>query len=799
MVAGVLLLLMGSIPTSSTATVPPILPTPKGLPDAPFTVVADRLVAQDGVYVAQGEAVLRRQDALLYADQISFDETRGIAIAEGHVTAVEGKAVLSCRRVEMKVPELVGGIEVAELRVKTALPKELLDRLPPEKLRAYGEEEMILSAGRLVRTGERTFEVKGGAFTVCDCGEDEAPSWKIGASRAEVDLDSGAWLHWPVFYAKDIPVFALPVFYYPLGDRRSGLLTPRLSFSPVTGPAVAQPVYFVLGRSWDTTLEAGYLSSRGPAAGAELRWAPSQDSAGQARASLIFDFGVRDPMTGDYDKARASPIPRYALAMGHLTRFDVTTELAVDINALGDPAYLNDFADQFLERQTETARSRITVAHSAPSGVRVAGGLQLLQDLRPAAYAAILEETGEELREVSLFSGRLPAAGGTASGPGGIRYRFAQIRLDAPPHQLLPDLPFAAQARAVVDAFAAPRPEVPRFVRADLRPELFVPIDLFGVMTLEPSVAGRGTVWGGRFESESVDATRFAVIGRASLYTTLWRDYGGVVHRIRPEIEYLLIPRVWQGGDDVFETNDEIDELGSVSQVRARLMTDLITPSGAPLALLDAWFGRDFRVFGEEEEGRGNSEIVLRGAAPLTPSGWPVTATVDLRAAVDPDDAVLTDLYAALSMTVPYVTFGAAYLQLDDQMLLYPFVAPEELVPSHTIDVSSYVPLDEFRATPAVDRIDFQPWSSFRGFRGSLRLSPYEAVTITFDINLALDEPDAAMLEDERSIVRDTRTAVRWDSPCDCWSAELIMTTARDRPGIPGFQFALDLSRLGGL
>ena len=70
-----------------------------------------------------------------------------------------------------------------------------------------------------------------------------------------------------------------------------GLLTPRPSYSAVTGPSIAQPVYFVLGESWDTTLEASYLSDRGFGSALELRWAPTVDSSGELRGSLILDFG----------------------------------------------------------------------------------------------------------------------------------------------------------------------------------------------------------------------------------------------------------------------------------------------------------------------------------------------------------------------------------------------------------------------------------------------------------------------------------------------------------------------------
>ena len=265
-----------------TATVAPVFRPPANLPDAPFSVTADRLSAEGGLYVAEGNVVLRRQGAVVRADRIELDEKRGVAIAEGNVTAAEGTSVMTCRRVETKIPELTGGLEQGRIRVKSELPKELLDRLTAKELETYGEDEMILEAEKLDRTGEKTFEVDGGSFTVCDCGEDSTPSWRIEASSAELDLDEGALLWWPVFYAKQVPVFALPAFYFPLGERRTGLLTPRPSYSQIAGPSVTQPLYVTLGRSADLTFEASYLSERGPGAGSRSGGHPPRLRAGSS-------------------------------------------------------------------------------------------------------------------------------------------------------------------------------------------------------------------------------------------------------------------------------------------------------------------------------------------------------------------------------------------------------------------------------------------------------------------------------------------------------------------------------------
>jgi hypothetical protein len=112
-----------------------------------------------------------------------------------------------------------------------------------------------------------------------------------------------------------------------------------------------------------------------------------------------------------------------------------------------------------------------------------------------------------------------------------------------------------------------------------------------------------------------------------------------------------------------------------------------------------------------------------------------------------------------------------------------------------TIDASEYV-----SAAALDDPFAEKPWSRFRGLIGSIRVRPYAPLTIAFDIGLTIDDPAALLAAyGSRSVVRDTRTSIRWDSPCDCWSAELAVTTARDRPDLPGVQFSLDLARLGGL
>lgn len=776
------------------------------LKSAPFSVQADRLVAERGRYVAQGRVRFERQGAVIYADKLTFDEKDGYVIAEGSVTALEGNTVLTCAYVKTKVPELLGGLQKGELRIKSVAPGL---QLSASALRRHGEDQLILQAEQMERTSARTFDVKSGSFTACDCGDDKSPSWRIRAGSASVDLDDGVWLYWPVFQVHDVPVFALPIYYLPLGDRRTGFLLPKPSYSSVIGAGISVPFFITLGRSWDSTIEASYYSARGPAAGMELRWAPSERSRGQIRARTVFDFGApkAEPnFFSIFEKSRTSPRYRFVIDADHSTRWSAG-HLAVDLNVLGDPAYLGDFADRFLSRQAEFTRSRIT-AEGRAGPLRIRGGLQLMQDLRGISYQGVQSD----FRDVQLLSGqfRVSESNGAFFGPGAVRYRFADLRADAPA-MALASSPYGAllnDARLLVSAFSAPRPDLTRFARADLREALIAPIDLGGLGTFEVSAAVRATVWGGRADGENVSRARVAPIFNARLFTELSRRFeslSGAYHSIRPQLDYALIPTVWRGGDDVFETRDEVDQLRAVSQFRARIDTDLWSAKGQRLGGLECFWGYDLNPLGSGE-GEGSSEVVIRGDINVSPKRWPVTGSLNGRVVVDPMQGTVNELFAGVRLADRRGdSLSVIYGQLSDSPARYNFVAPEELVPSATFDRSVYIPVERFYDTTQIDvddRLNISPWGEYRGLNLNATIKPLDALTLSFNAVLSFDNADDLQAAyngvASTSILRSTRSALRWDSPCQCWNAQLLVTTARDREGV-SVNLAVDLARLGSV
>ncbi len=745
--------------------------------------------------------VFRRAAKLVYADRMRFDEARGMIVAEGHVSAVDGKTVVSCERLTLRVPELVGGVANAEIRVKAKEPL-LMPKAPDPRTwaRRAGRDEMILDARRLERVDARSFEVEDGAFTACDCGDDTRPSWRIRASHASVDLDSGAFLQWPVFYVQDVPIFALPAFYLPLGDRRSGLLAPRLMlFSDMRGAlTVTQPFYWALGRSYDLTFDASYLSSRGFGTAVEGRYAPSERTRGFVKANVLFDFGERQP-NGLFQKKRSSPIVRYALTGTHDTRFS-HSRIRSDLNLVLDPQYIVEFGDQFVSRQAEYARSRATWSFNKEPGLRGTIGLNLMQELRPVWYS----QNAADPRTLNLLSSTVP-------GPGEIRYRFLEMRLDMAPRPMA-SLPFVTEATLTGQVLAAPRPEVLRFARADLRPQWSWPMNILGLFVLEPSVAGRITVWAGHQDGASALASRAAVIGRARLFTEFTKAYGNMIHRVRPEFDYLLIPKVW-GGLEAFQNDDEISQLSSVSQVRARLLSDFWSQKdGRRVGGLVATMGRDAKPpASEAESGKGVSELVVEGDWSFTPGFFPFGLTLEALLAFDTKQKQYTEFQGGISLFARGGhRISARFGRFRGTLPQYSFVAPEELVPSRTIDTGVYLPLAEYRSLGAAPedeprQRDVAPYSAFKGLNLSVTSKPLAFVralsplSLAFDAGFTFEHPDEDI--SGSAVLRNLSLALRWDSPCRCWNGTLTFRTQRvlGRLESPSFGFSIDLARLGGV
>lgn len=776
----------------------------------PFVLTADRMIADERFVRALGHVRLRRGDLELTAGSMTIDRKRNRVLVERlsesssdpsgagpssgeDIRIREGRAVATCGRVELSFPELLGALESATIEVRGS----------------DGRAELTLSAPRIERTAPRELEIDGGfSFTPCDCsrpGESVSatPLWSIGSASADVNLDSGVLLSWPIFYVYDVPVFALPAFYVPIGDRRSGLLAPRVHGGSATGLALHEPAYLVLGRSADLTLEPGFLFSRGLSIETEVRWADEASRVSALRLSVLLDEGLRQ---GDgWTRARESVLPRFFLSGGAETSV-FGGHLGLELGLAGDAAWLSELADGYTTRQVDESLSR--ASYVIPGRVRVALGLSLVEDLR--AFRTPLAP-GEELREVPILSARRP-------GPGDATQRLLELRVDALPYSLTAwpgstsAISLLGEAKLSVSGFVAPAPGAPRYIRADFRPSLSVPMSLFGVLAIEPGAALRLTGWSGRLERQAKDQSRVGVIVRNVASTELLDGGSERIHRIRFAIDHVISPYVAGGpnpsdcthvegterckASETFDREDEVDLLAEVHQLALRVETDLLDDRGRRAWYLGAEYTRDFGLSGNR--GLGSGPLMVRAASRLSLGSASLGLTGRLGLGLSDASLELLDASAELRLG-PKLGIAASISKRTSALPASDRIAPEEVAPSSTLR-ADYVNPAEFSREVVSGRLDLERWSPGFGATAGLVIKPWPwlglSASAIFDFDAVPSNPPTGLEDLLGPKVRNVVGSLSLVPPCDCAELGVSIDLARDREG-PDFSFFLELARLG--
>ncbi|HOX45237.1 MAG TPA: hypothetical protein PK668_16700 [Myxococcota bacterium] len=326
----------------------------------PVRVEAGRLESDQGGrhLLLRGGVQVHAQDLELAAEWMEVWTEEERATLAGGVRIRRRGSALVAERLELDRRHARALLFRATVLVKEVPPRDLPGSCPPAAvLVADGRNQLRLQALRWRREGGR-WRLEEARLTACDCGPDEAPTWELWASEADVVPDERAWLRWPVLALKGVPAFALPLAYLPLGERRTGLLVPELNYSGRDGVVLGESLFVTLGEHADTTLSLDWFQERGLRERLELRAAPWRRVWLEARVAHIAD-----------DKAEAEA------ALGRRAgRQRVWGELAawadlprrVDVRAAlrlyGDSDIPRDFASDLLGRAMDQAPSALALA-----------------------------------------------------------------------------------------------------------------------------------------------------------------------------------------------------------------------------------------------------------------------------------------------------------------------------------------------------------------------------------------------------------------------------------------------------
>jgi LPS-assembly protein len=267
-----------------------------------------------------------------FADHLENYRASGRVTARGNVLFVSPGNRISAERMEFNTHTRTGTFYVAfgMVTLRDAPNPSLFGSQEPEAY-FWGEE--------LHKLGPKKYRLKHGAFTTC---VQPTPRWHLVAGTVTLNLDDYAILKNAVLSVKGVPLFYLPIMYYPIQDedRATGFLMPIYGNSTYRGHTISNQFFWALGRSQDATLVHDWFSRTGQGYGGEYRYIRSATADGNAQAYLTkehsFELGGNTVEPRESVKLRGSmreQLPGRIRASAYVDYFsDVTLQQVYNQN-----------------------------------------------------------------------------------------------------------------------------------------------------------------------------------------------------------------------------------------------------------------------------------------------------------------------------------------------------------------------------------------------------------------------------------------------------------------------------------
>jgi LPS-assembly protein len=287
---------------------------------------ADHIVVNRDTIDARGDVYIRQDQYSIYAGHIHIDLNTKEMTANHSVLAQFRHTCIAGNRLWLNINS-----EMATIHEGTLF---------------YEPGSLYIKGNVIEKTGKDTYQVDKIVVTGCDICD---PDWSISGNDVHVTIDGYARMWHGTFSVKQIPVFYMPFFIFPVKqDRQTGLLFPFAEHSSRKGWLYQQPFYWVIGKSYDATLYTTYMEKRGIMNGLEVRYNKSSQSKGTFMIDYLDD---RQLETVDNQSQWGYPnddylrldSERYWLRMKIDHPLFFKSLLHLDIDHVSDPDYLKTF------------------------------------------------------------------------------------------------------------------------------------------------------------------------------------------------------------------------------------------------------------------------------------------------------------------------------------------------------------------------------------------------------------------------------------------------------------------------
>jgi LPS-assembly protein len=382
------LLAAPALVTSQALSPPAKSETPQAKPDAPSTVqyqdvtwIANAQEKEGSTYKLHGQAEIHYGGYILRADEITYEQDKGEATADGHVILDGGPndEHLQATHATYNLPAEAGKFD--NVRGTIGL------RMRDGHLSLTSANPFVLSGKVVEKLGPDHYRVSDGTVTSCQLPR---PKWDFYAHRVVVDTGGNATLYSSAFRILRVPILFFPFATHPVNReaRESGFLMPNFGRSSIKGNILGESVYWAINRSMDLTAGAEYFSLRGWAPQGEFRARPSEASFVDLTYFAVLDRGygpqsidqgggeVRLDAEGSFDHnfRAVADIDYLSTYVFRLAFYDVFTQ-AVNSEVKSDAFltnswngfFYNGFAERYQNFESDTVSSDIIKILHAPS------------------------------------------------------------------------------------------------------------------------------------------------------------------------------------------------------------------------------------------------------------------------------------------------------------------------------------------------------------------------------------------------------------------------------------------------
>ncbi|HUQ87669.1 MAG TPA: putative LPS assembly protein LptD [Vicinamibacterales bacterium] len=287
---------------------------------------ADRVRLMREVEI-EGEPGTAQAGQKFFADDLQMNIKTGELIAEGNVVYQTPTARIAADSVVFNTKTSLGTFNNANGIAQ-------LGERGERNLSMFGglEPDVFFYGARIEKIGSDKYRITKGGFTTC---VQPSKRWEIVSGTATLRLDHYVMMRNAVVEVKDVPVFYLPVLYYPIqeDDRATGFLLPMYGSSLAIGSSISNAFFWAINRSHDATLFHDYMFSRGNGLGAEYRYMIAPQAQGDFRYywldenEAIINGGTRPARQSKSIRGNLSQNLPYGLAARG--RIDYITDVTV--------------------------------------------------------------------------------------------------------------------------------------------------------------------------------------------------------------------------------------------------------------------------------------------------------------------------------------------------------------------------------------------------------------------------------------------------------------------------------------